>query len=414
MKIESKYCSDLNSILDKYLTQEQIHEYIESIAFDFLPQQPLRMTSEENQLNDYFNDNIQTNKIRLLSDTLVTYVGKILAEEKYIEFLLKFGKLILSRGENNLTLDISLMIYSLVDKKKKYENYKAQTFLLFADFHMRQASWKEAFNAIKRAKLIFESIGNKSGLGECEFLFGSAFVEQGDLKAGKIRLENCLTYLIEENDPMLFSLIDIHLGILAFIEEDFELALNYYNKAQSKFELFGDQRRKAETLLNKGIVYKSLGKIEKAIDIFNEASSIARQNGYLPTLNLCFVNKAQIYLQKEELDRSTKYSQKAIELSYLLNDRMSIADVHKILGIISKKQKNFSLAENYLLTSLRINHELNEELKAAETNYELGLLYKENGHKDNARVHLTKALTIIVKINQKHLQKRLNRSYQVY
>jgi len=92
MKIEKKYCSDLNSILCKYLKQEQIHEYIESIAIDFLPQQPLRMTSDENQLNDYFNENIQTKKIRLLTDTLVTHTGKIMEEEKYIEFLLEFGK----------------------------------------------------------------------------------------------------------------------------------------------------------------------------------------------------------------------------------------------------------------------------------------------------------------------------------
>ena len=106
---------------------------------------------------------------------------------------------------------------------------------------------------------------------------------------------------------------------------------------------------------------------------------------------MCFVNKAEIYLQKEELGQSDKYSQNAIELSYLLNDRLSIADVHKIQGVISKKQKNFSLAENYLLTSLRLNRELNEELKTAEINYELGLLYKENGNKDNALAHLTKA-----------------------
>jgi tetratricopeptide (TPR) repeat protein len=401
MKIEKKYCSDLNSILGKFLLQEQIHKYIETIALDFLPQQALRMTSDEHQLNDYFNENIQTKKIRLLSDTLVTYVSKILEEERYIEFLLEFGKLIITRGENNLTLDIALMVYSLVDKKKKYENHKAQTFLLFADFHMRQASWKEAFNAIKSAKAIFELLGNRSGLGECEFLIGSAFVEQGDLKAGKFRLENCLTYLKQEDDPMLFAMIDVHLGIIAFIEGNLESALNYYNRAQSKFELLGDERRRAETLLNKGVVYRNLGQIEKAIEIFNESSDIARQNGYLPTLNLCFINKAEIYLQKEELERSYKYSQKAIELSYLLNDRLSIADVHRFLGIIAKKQKNYSLAENYLLTSLRLNHELNEELNAAETDYELGLLYKEKGNKDTARVHLTKALKYYNQNNSK-------------
>ena len=62
----SGYYTDLNSILARFLSLSQIHEYIESIALDFLPQQPLRMTSDENQLNDYFNENIQTNKTRKL------------------------------------------------------------------------------------------------------------------------------------------------------------------------------------------------------------------------------------------------------------------------------------------------------------------------------------------------------------
>jgi tetratricopeptide (TPR) repeat protein len=62
-----------------------------------------------------------------------------------------------------------------------------------------------------------------------------------------------------------------------------------------------------------------------------------------------------------------------------------------MLGVIALKKRNFSSAENFLLTSLRLNQDLNQELNCAETNYQLGVLYKTKGNKSQAHNHLLNA-----------------------
>ncbi len=172
-----------------------------------------------------------------------------------------------------------------------------------------------------------------------------------------------------------------------------------------------DSRRVAELLVNKGMIYRKKNDAPGALEIFDRCSDIARVNGLAPTLNLCFINKAEIFLEKMQLDLAMKYSQKAMELSYLLNDKLSIADIHKLFGVIASKQNNFDLAENHLLTSIRLNRELSQELNAAESNYELGLIYKEKGKKTEAVSNLMCALKYFDKNSAKatveHIESQL-------
>jgi len=81
-----------------------------------------------------------------------------------------------------------------------------------------------------------------------------------------------------------------------------------------------------------------------------------------------------------------------MEICFKLNDRLSIADIYKIKGIIERKVKNYKGAENYLLSSLRINEELENILNQAETSFELGVLYLELNKKKEAGKHLNFAL----------------------
>ncbi|MBM4170961.1 MAG: tetratricopeptide repeat protein [Ignavibacteria bacterium] len=392
---------DLKGLLSKYLTQEQINEYMRTMAMDFLPLQPLRLTSTEDQLNKFFNENIQTNKVRILSDTLITFIEKNLSFEHFMKFLLEFSKMNLVQGEFNLSFELANYVYNSVETKTDFEVFKAHALVLIAEYYLRQALQKDAFNSLKSARAIYEALDNKNGLGKCEFLLGAMYIEKGDLKAGKIRLENCLSYIDQSKEIMTLAQVETNLGIINYIEGNLEVALEFYNSAQARFYQMNDHRRKAEVMLNKAMIFRKLGKRDEALELFNEASAVARCFGYAPILNLCFLNKAELFLEMNELDRAANYTQKAIEMSYLLNDKLSIAEVHKLYGIIAKKQKKYTVAENYLLTSLRLNHELNQELNAAETEHELGILYKERGAKSEALTFLTKALSYYNKNNSK-------------
>jgi len=392
---------DLNGLLEKYLSKDQIESYIRTIATNFIPKHPLRLTDTGNQLNKYFNENVKTKSIRIFADTLITFVSKALAEHRYIDFLLDFSKLILIQGEKNLSYEISNLIIQLSSKNKAYENYHASALLHLAEYHMSQANTKEALHYIKSARTIFESLKDNFNIGKCEFLVGAIYVEQGDLKAGKVRLENCLNYINPDNDKLLSAQIDVHFGIICYVEGKLDEAQKHYNQASKIFEQLGDQRRLCEVLINQAMIYRKQNNIQRALEVYNYCSEIARENGFAPILNLCFINKTEIYWENKEIDRASKYSQKALELSYLLNDRYSIAEVHKLNGLIAKRQSNYTLAENYLLTSLRLNEELDQKLNAAETNHELGNLYTETGNNNFAMQYLMAALKYYTKITSK-------------
>ncbi|PKL83393.1 MAG: hypothetical protein CVV24_05095, partial [Ignavibacteriae bacterium HGW-Ignavibacteriae-3] len=220
---------DLSGLLSKYLSEDQIDAYIRTIAKEFLPQQPLRLTRTQNQLDKFFNENIQTQSVRIVSDTLITYVNEIVSEEKYIQFLLDFSKLVLTQGELNLAFEISNMTYTLARKQKGYEQYKAHSLILIGEYYAYQSNAKEAFAAIKAARAIFEALGDRNGMGRCEFLIGSIYTEQGDLKAGKVRMENCLAFIDQEKESILLAQVENNLGIINYLEGNLEAALTLYN-----------------------------------------------------------------------------------------------------------------------------------------------------------------------------------------
>ena len=90
-----------------------------------------------------------------------------------------------------------------------------------------------------------------------------------------------------------------------------------------------------------------------------------------------------------------------MEVAYKLNDKITIAEVYKIKGIIQRNKNNFDVAENYLLTSLRLNSETGNKLNYAETSYELGILFKLTNDNKKSNKYFTNALEYYKKIEAK-------------
>ncbi|MCH9029232.1 MAG: hypothetical protein IH819_06365 [Bacteroidetes bacterium] len=86
------------------------------------------------------------------------------------------------------------------------------------------------------------------------------------------------------------------------------------------------------------------------------------------------------------------FAEKSMEVAYKLNDKITIAEVYKIKGIIQRNKNNFDVAENYLLTSLRLNSETGNKLNYAETSYELGILFKLSNDNKKSKKYFTNAL----------------------
>ncbi|MHB8931602.1 MAG: tetratricopeptide repeat protein [Melioribacteraceae bacterium] len=391
MITDNNFASNLNTLLSRFLTAEDVLEYLENIAIKFIPPD-FRRYPKENLLSKFFTDSVLSKDIRLVSDTLITFADSKLDQEKYVSFLLEFSKLALVQGENDLSYDITMLLIQRIITTNEYKKELASAYLMLAEFYLNQAGWDEATKNLYDAKEIFTALDDKYGMARSEFLLGSMYVEKGDLETGHYRLASSLKIIGEDGDKRLVAMIETNFAIIYSMNRDYEKAIQSYNKALTKFEELNDDRRKAEVLVNIGMSYRKLGQSTTAIDYFEKSHDIAKRYSYFPILKLCYFNKAELLFQIGKLNEATEYSQKALDLSYQMNDKAAIADIHRINGTIARYQKNYVLAESYLLTSLRLNETLNDEINAAETNYELGLLFSDMGDVPKATTHLMKSV----------------------
>ena len=141
------------------------------------------------------------------------------------------------------------------------------------------------------------------------------------------------------------------------------------------FEQTHDMNRIAELRQNIGMLFTQKGDYNSALYEFDKGIVLSNEQGFLSKLGIAYLSKAFVLTQLKDYPLASVFASRAMEICSKLNDRLSMADIYKIQGIIEKNQSNYKLSENYFLTSLRINQELSNNLNKAETLYELGKLY---------------------------------------
>ena len=399
--LTSRLSEEFEKILKKFFSEEEVQSFIKKINSDILKTNNVSPLTNNVDNETLITESFFTSKLRLLSDRVITFADKKLGKEKYYSFMLELGRLLITEGEYNLATEI----FNFLQKNSSDGNYqksvKPESMLALADIYCRQGLWKEAELYIKKARLYFEKAMNSKGLGKCEHLMGTIYLEQGDLKAAKFRFENCLAYLNVKNDMLLVGMVEVNLGTIKYIEGDLEAAYNYYNNGLRIFEEEGDGRRTAEVKHNLGIIHIKKKEYESALSVYDDCITFSLDSQYLPILGIAYLSKAIIYLEMEDLKKAAQYINRSMEICYQINDKLSIADIYKVKGIISRKLNEFELSEDFLLTSLRLNRDLNNEHNYAETAFELGQLYLDMGNKKEADLFFNDSLEFYKKNNSK-------------
>jgi tetratricopeptide (TPR) repeat protein len=136
-----------------------------------------------------------------------------------------------------------------------------------------------------------------------------------------------------------------------------------------------------------------------ALEAFDEGIEIAKEGMFVSILCLMYLAKSQVLIEKNEIDSAKVFVDKAFEISHIVDDKLTLADIYKVKGAIERRQENFNLAESYLLNSLRINNNLKNDMNIAETSLELAALYKDIDGSKSKKAYLNNALNFYKHIN---------------
>jgi len=345
-----------------------------------------------NKINNLYREqldiNINNYIERVKIDRTITFSEKKLHPEKFNRFLLKLGHLCISGGR--LTLAIEIFRKSNLGSDEDF--IKAESFLGFAEIYSRRADLVRCFNFIGDAKTLYQKINMTEGLAKCENLLGTVYGELGNIEIAREHFLRGISLINPQANAELSAKIESNLGVLENIKGNYPDAIRHLNKAVGIYRKLGFKKNEAEVNLNIGLAYLESGMTDTAMTIFDEGILLAKEEQFMPVLCLYYQAKAQALVATGSLLYAEEFTDKALELSHYLDDKLTLADLYKVKGILERNLKNFHNAEDYLLDSLRINTSLRNEMNIAETSYELGILYKEIDNQNSKQSYLKTAL----------------------
>jgi tetratricopeptide (TPR) repeat protein len=337
-------------------------------------------------------------KFRFEVDQAITYSERKLSLDKFLDFLGNIGALSIAHGEVALSTDIANKMLSITKTDDRFINITAYIFYNFAEIYSRQAMWKESQAHIKKAISFFEKQGDIAGLAKSENLFGAIYAGRGYTKSAKLHFQKALSIVDQIKDKSIVALIENNLGIVSNIEGAYDEAYSFFRRALMYFEGLQDHKHIAEIRHNLGMVFTQKKEYDSALKEFDLSINVSIIARYFPTLAISYVGKALIYCEISDFALANAFADKGMEVSYKINDKLTIADIYKIKGIIERKNKHFDSSENFFFSSLRLNKEFDNEMNYAETAVELAVLYKESKQIEDAAKYFTKALAFYSKI----------------
>ena len=331
-------------------------------------------------------------KLGLEIDLIILYAKEKLGSRKFPELLLSIGKFALNEGEGDLSLEIFDRVIKESKGKQETAEYWAEANLLIAEVYKKKTKWALSFRYLRKSKEIYKRIKNVNGETKCSNMLGTIYGELGNFKRARSCFEESLELISWTGDHELLGMIEINLGIINGIFGDYQESRYYFSKALKNFEKKADHKRLAEIYNNLGMLDYDAEKLKQALEEFDISIGSCIGINYLPLLGLSFLGKTITYLKLHNLPLAAEFSDKAMEVCNKVDDRLSIADIYKVKGIIERELGEYKKSENLLKTSLMMNIELGNKLNEAETSVELGRLYYKLKDKKKSAEWFTKAI----------------------
>jgi len=375
--ITTQISEELKFILTKFFDEHEVDMFVQNIVEDILILTSINSFDRGGEGNSFASGSFFTSRIRSIADRIMTFAREKLDDNKYNNFLLEFGKLMITEGEFFLAMEIFSNALQYSKQKEDLKPIEIEANINLAIINIHQSNWIGALSNAEAAKILLQGTNDQKGMSQCEHVMGAIAFNKGEIKNAKSMFQKGLSYLDKDKDLLLVGKIEISLGNIYASEGNHDEALKYYHNCLLKFQELGDKRRSAEVRNNIGMVYINQKEYEYALYEFDECIKLGVEGRYLPILGMAYVNKAMVYIEINEVKLSAFYASKAMDICYQVNNTVAIAEIYKLKGMIARKQFEFQLSEEYLKASLRLNSELKNELNFAETAVEIGLLYKE-------------------------------------
>ena len=332
-------------------------------------------------------------------DTIVLNAVEYLTEEEYVEFLFEVAEISIGFSEMEKA---QRLLHMVVTKLKKFatELLLAKSHQRLGDISFYRNNWVTTLRHYKKGLDLFSKSDDKYGMAHVKSSMGSAMVRQGEIINGEKVLVEAKTIAKRSKFTPLLIKVNINLGNVYSMQGIWDKAMNCYKESLSLIGRKRDDAERAYLYLNIAIINKARGEYDKALEQFQKSIkfSIRAEDPYKKGLS--YLGEAELYCKTGDLAAGTALATTAFRIFSELGDRLAVAEVYKVFGIINRENRRYDTALSYLKNSKRINEEYDNPLDLGETMVEIAKLYGvKGGETDKARESAESAIACFKKIN---------------
>ena len=333
-------------------------------------------------------------------DTIVLNAAGYLKEKEYVELLFDVAEVSISFSQMERA---QRLLHMIVTKLKKFS-----TNLLLARAHQRlgdisfyRNNWVTTLRHYTKSLDLFTKLKNSKGIAHVKSSIGSTLVvSQGGIIKGEKHLKEAKAIAKKARLNALLQKINTNLGNVYAMRGIWDEAMTCYKEALSLIGRKRDDAERAKLYINIAIIYKARGEYEKALEHFQKSIKLAASANDQYSKGLSYLEEAELYCRMGDLAAGTALATTAFRIFSGLGDRLSVAEVYKIFGIINRENKRFDTALSYLENSKRITEDYDDPLNLGETMMEMAKLYgMKGGEIAKAKESAKSAISCFKRIN---------------
>ena len=388
-KNSTKILDDIVGNLRHFFNESETHNIQAMMLEERNSDSVLGASSEsvEPQLDDFGHEG---SNFRKEIDRFLTFVTDRISRDTHQKLSLAIAEALAYKGEFETAEEI--LNNEFHNKQETQPGTTADMFLLKAKIAWNNSEWKSAKKYCKKALEEYSQDDNKKGMCSCSNILGNIYGETGDLKKAEKHYKKALELISDDGNEELHAMLTTNLGIIADMRGDIVEAEKHYLTAKELYKRLDNEFQLGRLNHNLGMLNLQKQAYTAAIEFFDNSINLSMANSHHSNYAVSLIGKATVYMKQAQYELAGNYADKAFEVSFKINDRLTIAEVYRIKGLIQKEQMNYQLAEEYLNMSIRLNENFSNEFNSVESSLDLSRIYYELNRKEQADILTDRAM----------------------
>jgi tetratricopeptide (TPR) repeat protein len=185
------------------------------------------------------------------------------------------------------------------------------------------------------------------------------------------------------------------LGNLVLIRDEFDKALDYYNRSLKNYEELGSRRFMADPLAQIGSIHYKRREYDKAMERYEQALGVSEEFGDYSSVSATLHQIGMIHEERHEFEKAAEYYKRSMTIAGQTNDRANFAISLRQAGVLMHKSGfDERKALDSYHQSLEIFEELNDRAGIATTLTMIGDVYLEMSQYEKASEYYFHSLRI--------------------